>query len=97
MKEFAPTPEFPAREAGLGPGSAGQSGDTQGLSDDAEAGSESVVELIEEGQSSRPKRLAAWKMLPTRTWLKCTRNKSQRMTCPPNTWEKSQTEFVARV
>jgi hypothetical protein len=34
----------------LGPGSAGQSGDTQGLSDRAEAGSESVEELIEEGQ-----------------------------------------------
>jgi hypothetical protein len=31
--------------------SAGQSGDTQGLSDVAEAGSESVAELIEEGQS----------------------------------------------
>jgi hypothetical protein len=31
--------------------SAGQSGDTQGLSDIAEAGSESVVELLEEGQS----------------------------------------------
>jgi hypothetical protein len=31
--------------------SAGQSGDTQGLSDDAEAGSESVTELLEEGQS----------------------------------------------
>ena len=31
--------------------SAGQSGDTQGLSDIAEAGSESVAELIEEGQS----------------------------------------------
>jgi len=30
--------------------SAGQSGDTQGLSDIAEAGSESVEELIEEGQ-----------------------------------------------
>ena len=39
------------RHEGLGPGSAGQSGDTQGLSDDAEAGSESVVELVEEGQS----------------------------------------------
>lgn len=33
-----------------GPGSAGQSGDTQGLSDTAEAGSESVMELVEEGQ-----------------------------------------------
>ena len=34
-----------------GPGSAGQSGDTQGLSDVEEAGSESVLELVEEGQS----------------------------------------------
>jgi hypothetical protein len=30
--------------------SAGQSGDTQGLSDTAEAGSESIEELLEEGQ-----------------------------------------------
>lgn len=36
---------------GLGPDSAGQSGDTQGLSDLAEADSESVEELLEEGQS----------------------------------------------
>ncbi|HUE03082.1 MAG TPA: hypothetical protein VMR62_26165 [Bryobacteraceae bacterium] len=34
-----------------GADSAGQSGDTQGLSDVAEAGSESVAELVEEGQS----------------------------------------------
>jgi hypothetical protein len=34
-----------------GPGSAGQSGDTQGLSDTEEASSESVLELVEEGQS----------------------------------------------
>ena len=40
-----------AREKGLGPASAGQSGDTQGLSDVAEASSESVEELVEEGQS----------------------------------------------
>jgi hypothetical protein len=39
------------REKGTGPGSAGQSGDTQGLSDVAEAGTESVKELIEEGQT----------------------------------------------
>jgi hypothetical protein len=39
------------REKGVGPGSAGQSGDTQGLSDVAEAGAESVEELVEEGQS----------------------------------------------
>ena len=40
-----------ARQKGMGPGSAGQSGDTQGLSGVAEAGSESVEELVEEGQS----------------------------------------------
>jgi hypothetical protein len=39
------------RREGLGPGSAGQSGDTQGLSDDEEGGSESVVKLVEEGQA----------------------------------------------
>ncbi len=39
------------QEEGMGPGSAGQSGDTQGLSDVAEAGSESVEELLEEGQA----------------------------------------------
>jgi len=41
----------PAKAKGGGPGSAGQSGDTQGLSDVEEAGSESVLELVEEGQS----------------------------------------------
>jgi hypothetical protein len=40
----------PARQKGTGPDSAGQSGDTQGLSEDAEADSESVAELAEEGQ-----------------------------------------------
>jgi hypothetical protein len=39
------------REAGTGPDSAGQSGDSQGLSDVAEAGDESVRELVEDGQS----------------------------------------------
>ncbi|MGO9897501.1 MAG: hypothetical protein ACLPX8_25205 [Bryobacteraceae bacterium] len=38
-------------ERRVGQGSGGQSGDTQGLSDVAEAGSESVEELLEEGQS----------------------------------------------
>jgi len=41
----------PAAKEGLGPNSAGQSGDTQGLSDLEEADSESVEELLEEGQS----------------------------------------------
>jgi len=39
------------RAKGGGTGSAGQSGDTQGLSDLAEAGPASVEELAEEGQS----------------------------------------------
>ena len=39
------------RETGTGAGSAGQSGDEQGLSDLAEAGPESVEELVQEGQS----------------------------------------------
>lgn len=43
-------PTAPIREKGGGPGSAGQSGDTQGLPDVAEAGPESVMELLEEGQ-----------------------------------------------
>jgi len=38
-------------EQGRTAATAGQSGDTQGLSDVAEAGSESVAELVEEGQS----------------------------------------------
>jgi hypothetical protein len=40
-----------ARPKGTAPGSAGQSGDTQGLQDRAQADSESVEELAEEGQS----------------------------------------------
>lgn len=35
---------------GLGPNSAGQSGDTQGISDQAESSSEGIEQLIEEGQ-----------------------------------------------
>jgi len=42
----APTPDVHESS-----GSAGQSGNTQGLSDIAEADSESVQELVEEGQS----------------------------------------------
>jgi hypothetical protein len=48
IKTYAPVS---TKEKGLGPGSAGQSGDTQGLSDVPEAGSQSVEELVEEGQS----------------------------------------------
>jgi hypothetical protein len=37
-------------DSGLGPNSAGQSGDMQGLSGSEESNSESVMELLEEGQ-----------------------------------------------
>lgn len=40
----------PGLQRGLGPNSAGQSGDTQGLSNLPVADSESVEELLEEGQ-----------------------------------------------
>jgi hypothetical protein len=39
------------RKKGTGPGSAGQSGDDQGLPDVPEADSESVEELADEGQA----------------------------------------------
>jgi len=48
---IAPYTSVSARKRGLGPNSAGQSGDTQGLSDIEESDSESVEELVEEGQS----------------------------------------------
>jgi hypothetical protein len=49
---------------GLGPNSAGQSGDTQGLSDVAEAGSESVEELVEDGQSFEAEMISAVENAP---------------------------------
>ena len=42
--------EFEEGGGAAGPGSAGQSGDTQGLGDDEDSNSESVQELLEEGQ-----------------------------------------------
>ena len=50
MKNPLIYPEVVKREKGIGPGSGGQSGDTQGLPEEAEADSESVTELVEEGQ-----------------------------------------------
>ncbi|MBY0507584.1 MAG: hypothetical protein K2X03_26965 [Bryobacteraceae bacterium] len=47
---FRTYPSIRQDQSGLGPGSGGQSGDTQGLSGVADATSESVKELVEEGQ-----------------------------------------------
>jgi hypothetical protein len=47
--DFGVEPGRPRR--GLGSEAAGQSGDTEGISSDSEADSESVEELLEEGQS----------------------------------------------
>ena len=43
---------------GLGPAAAGQSGDLQGLSEIADADSESVEELVEEGQALEAEAIA---------------------------------------
>ena len=52
QQRIVPLPdENDQEERGLGPDSAGQSGDLQGLSDVADADSESVKELIEDGQA----------------------------------------------
>jgi hypothetical protein len=48
-KQFVEDP--PKQAEGLGPDTAGQSGDLQGLSRVVDADSESVEELIEEGQA----------------------------------------------
>ena len=53
-----------ARDKGLGPDSAGQSGDTQGLSDDEDADSESVVGLLEEGQAFEAEAVAGVENAP---------------------------------
>jgi len=54
-KRAASLPESPldseAKRRDTGPDSAGQSGDQQGLADKAEANSESVEELVDEGQA----------------------------------------------
>ena len=44
-------PEVPVKQKGRQSETAGQAGDAQGLSDVAEAGPESVAELVEEGQA----------------------------------------------
>jgi hypothetical protein len=51
MKQQETYNTVPVTDKDLGPGSAGQSGDTQGLSNLEDSDSESVVELLEEGQS----------------------------------------------
>ena len=52
------------QKKGGGPGSAGQSGDTQGLSDVEESGPESVEELVEEGQSFEAEAIAGVENAP---------------------------------
>lgn len=60
MNEELKTYSIPSQSRkGGGPSSAGQSGDTQGLPDTAEAGFESIQELVEEGQYSEADALLA--------------------------------------
>ena len=57
-------PDVSAAKKGMGPDSAGQSGDTQGLSDVEESGPESVEELVEEGQSFEAEAIAGVENAP---------------------------------
>jgi hypothetical protein len=57
-------PRAATREPGTGPDSAGQSGDTQGLSDTEETDSESVEELLEEGQTFEAEAVAGVENAP---------------------------------
>ena len=52
------------KKKGGGPASAGQSGDTQGLPDSASASSDSVLELMEEGQTLEAELLLALEEVP---------------------------------
>ena len=72
----------------VGTSSAGQSGDTQGLSDVAEAGSESVEELLEEGQSFEAEAIGGVEDAPDPDVAEVHTNKSQRTMCLANTWRK---------
>ena len=58
-KEELKTYSIPSTKEKGGAGSAGQSGDTQGLPDVAEAGFESIQEMVEEGQYSEAETLLA--------------------------------------
>ena len=70
---------------GLGARSGGQSGDTQGIAARPDVDSESVEQLLEEGQSYEAEVVeGAWKMLLIRTRERCALGKSERMTCPRN-------------
>jgi N utilization substance protein A len=57
-EEGAPLPDD------VGPDSAGQSGDTEGLSEIAEAGNESVSELVEEGQDLEAEAISGMENAP---------------------------------
>src|SRR5882762_2662576 len=69
---------------GLGARSAGQSGDLQGLSGIAGAGSESVEELLEEGNAFEAELVKGVKTLVTRTRARSKPTKCPKMTFPKN-------------
>lgn len=53
-----------AKPLGLGPNAAGQSGDIEGLSDVATGNSESVAELVEEGQDLEAEKVSGVENAP---------------------------------
>jgi hypothetical protein len=66
----------------LGPASAGQSGDLQQLSDVADADSESVEELMEEGNALEAEAIEKMRSRPM--FLKSKLVRYQEMMCPQN-------------
>jgi hypothetical protein len=80
----------PTTKEGLGPDSAGQSGDTQGLSDVAEADSESVEELVEEGQSYEAEVIAGIEDAPEPDVTEVHTRQVREDDVPPEYLEKDQ-------
>jgi hypothetical protein len=75
----------------LGPASAGQSGDLQQLSDVANADSESVEELMEEGNAFEAEGLRASKMPNRPTFLRSKLVKLPKMMYRRSTWTTTKT------
>jgi hypothetical protein len=76
------------QDSETGPDSAGQSGETQGLSNVAVAGGESVQELLEEGQAFEAEAIGGVEDAPMRMWRKFIRGKYRRTMFLWNTWRE---------
>lgn len=87
-----PYSAVPKKEKGLGPDSAGQSGDTQGLSDIEESSNESVEELLEEGQYAEAAAVSGVEDAPDADVSEVRTKQVPANDVPPEYWEKDPTE-----